>query len=70
MDHHGVTPRRANSATRQSKIQAHTLVYSFDDLTVQTKVDSGLTILASVTGTAQEKLAESAFRGWGLLIST
>lgn len=55
---------------RQAIIQAHTLVHSFDDLTVQTKVDSGLTILASVTGTANEKLEESAFRRWGLLIST
>jgi hypothetical protein len=55
---------------RQSIIQAHTLVHSFSDSTVHVKVDSGLAILASVTGTAESKLAESAFRRWGLLVST
>lgn len=55
---------------RQALIQAHTLVHSFDLAVVQTKVDSGLLILASVDQAAHEKLAESAFRRWGLLVST
>jgi len=55
---------------RQQTIQAHTLVHSFDDSVVQTKVDSGMLVLAGVTEAAHEKLAESAFRRWGLLIST
>ncbi len=55
---------------RQSIIQAHTLVHSFDDSTLHVKVDSGMAILASVTETAEAKVAESAFRRWGLLVST
>jgi len=55
---------------RQAIIQAHTLVHSFDDSIVGSKVDSGLLILAGVNAAAEEKLAESAFRRWGLLIST
>jgi hypothetical protein len=55
---------------RQSIIQAHTLVHSFSDSTVRIKADSGMTILASVTGAAESKVAESAFRRWGLLVST
>jgi len=55
---------------RQSIIQAHTLVHSFNDSIVGSKVDSGLLILAGVTTAAEDKLAESAFRRWGLLVST
>lgn len=55
---------------RQYMIQAHTLVHSFTDSVVATKVDSGIVILASVHAAAREKLAESSFRRWGLLVST
>jgi hypothetical protein len=63
-------PRFTLNDARQSIIQAHTLVHSFNDSTLKIKVDSGLAILASVTGTAETKLEESAFRRWGLLVST
>ena len=55
---------------RQATIQARTLVHSFSDTVVSAKVDSGMLILADVTAMAEDKLAESAFRRWGLLIST
>jgi hypothetical protein len=55
---------------RQAAIQAHTLIHSFSDSIVGSKVDSGLIVAASVTLGAEKKLAESAFRRWGLLVST
>jgi hypothetical protein len=55
---------------RQAAIQAHTLIHSFSDSVVGTRVDSGLKVVAAVRVGAEEKLAESAFRRWGLLVST
>lgn len=55
---------------RQARIQAHTLLHSFNDTLVRAKVDSGMAVVTAVEAKAQEKIEESSFRRWGLAVST